>query len=95
MTAPDADMEKRIAWLREMREILITAPDGHIATSLNPKLQALSDVPTAHELLEILDLAAFGGLASEFGMVLLRQIFEIALIVENTTPEQVAASATW
>ena len=81
--------------MNELKQMLLTAPDGQLDASMFPLIEKWNDEPTALQILEVLDHCVYSALASGFVMVLLESMLDIAMKQENTTHEQLVENATW
>jgi hypothetical protein len=81
--------------MKELKELLLQAPDGQLDSSLHPLIQAWDEEPTSLQVLEVLDQAVYAGLVSDFVLSVLNYMLEIAIAREKTTYEAVVQQATW
>ena len=78
-----------------LKSLLITAPEDQLDPSLVSLVKSWDEEPTALQILELLDKAAFSAGASEFVMHVLQEFLSLALVEEDTTYEAVVAQAYW
>ena len=78
-----------------LKSLLVTAPEDQLDPTLVEIVKNWGEEPTALQILELLDKAAFGAGASEFVMHVLQEFLQLAIIEENTTYEAIAAQAYW
>ena len=78
-----------------IQEVLLAAPVGQMDESLKVLIRKWSDPPKALEILEVLDLAIHGALASGVAVKTLQIIYDVALKEEGLTHEGLVPQATW
>jgi hypothetical protein len=76
-------------------DLLLEAPDDQLDSGLKPYIEGWSNPPKALEILEVLDKAIYGGLASAFVISVLQSLYDGAVRDEGTTHEAVVKLATW
>lgn len=81
--------------LRQMREMLTIAPNEQLDSQMKLLVYKWSDVPTALQILEVLDTSIYAALASGFTIGVLQSTLEVAMKEENTTLEALIPLATW
>lgn len=69
--------------------------DRELDPKLVPTIRAWPDEPSALQILEVLDPAIHGSLASGFVVGALQVMYDMALKAENTTHEEVIKGASW
>lgn len=78
-----------------LKSLLSTAPEDQLDPTLVELVKSWGDEPTALQILELLDKAAYSAGASEFVMHVLQEFLRLALIEEDTTYEAVVSQAYW
>ena len=81
--------------LQNFRRLFRSAPTDQLDESLKERVIDWSDIPTAIEILNVLDYANIYSLASEYTISILEVALKMAILNENTTMEDVVAKATW
>ena len=81
--------------MKEIRDMLLQAPDSQLDACMKPYIQKWSDEPTSLQVLEVIDHCVFGGLASGFTMNVLHTIYNTRLKEEGKTHEDNVPYATW
>jgi hypothetical protein len=81
--------------MREFVDLLMNAPDNLLDASLKPKIGAWSEPPTSLQILEVLDFAIRGALASSVVVSVLESVYSQRLDEEKTTHEEVVKNAMW
>ena len=76
-------------------QLLLSAPDSQIDTSIKRLIERWSDPPKALEILEALDGCVHAAAASGFATSVLEALYAGALKREGTRHEDVVALATW
>jgi hypothetical protein len=96
MTIPHQVMSSE-SFLKALREMAVTAPDGQIDSSIQPMIAKFDEVPKALQILEVLDHCARCALASGVAMRALNAMLAAAIPFEETTYAEVEAIAnqTW
>lgn len=78
-----------------MREILLACPDSQIDAIARELVEKWSDPPKALQILEVLDLCIYGGLASGLVVRTLQVMYDATCKQEGVTHEQLVPLATW
>jgi hypothetical protein len=81
--------------MKELKELLLQAPDGHIDKSALSTIQEWDDQPKAIQVLKTLDICVHAGLASGFAIHVLETIMNQCLQLEGKTYEQILPEAVW
>lgn len=81
--------------MKDLIEMLQSAPESQLDPSLKPLIVAWSDPPKPLEVLEVLDRCVHASLASDFVIGLLDLIYKDACQREGQTHDDVAQKATW
>jgi galactokinase/mevalonate kinase-like predicted kinase len=81
--------------MRELKQLLLLAPKGHIDPIAMKTIKEWDKNPKAIQILKTLDMCVHSGLASSFVIHVLEQMFNKALKKEKTTYEEVVKEATW
>ena len=81
--------------MRELKEMLLQAPDSELDSCMFSLIEKWNDKPTAIQVMEVLDHCVHGGLASGFVIALLETMVETALKEENLTRDQLIEKAIW
>ncbi len=79
----------------QFKALLLDAPDSQLDKSLKPLIQKWSEPPSALSILEVLDKAVHGGLASKFAMEVCEILLKDALMRENITLDNLVKQASW
>lgn len=81
--------------LKELKGLMLEAPDGHIDKSAMDTINEWDDVPKAIQVLKTLDMCVHSGLTSGFATWVLESILNICIEQEKTTYEEVVKGASW
>jgi hypothetical protein len=81
--------------MNELKQILLTAPKDQLDSSVFPLIEKWKNVPTALQILEVLDQCVHAGLASELMIKVLQTLLDNALVGEKTTLEEIVKHAHW
>lgn len=81
--------------MNEMKQLLLEAPEGHIAEPALELIIKWDDEPKAIQVLETLDACVQGGLSSGFVIGVLEAVLNSALEKEGMTYEDLIAQAIW
>ena len=81
--------------MKELKELLLQAPDGHIAQSALLTIEKWDEEPKAIQILETLDMCVHYGLSSGFATGVLEMLLNRALELENKTYEEIVELAVW
>jgi hypothetical protein len=89
------NQKKDVSFMTELKNILLTAPDGHLDKSVFPLIEKWDEPPKSIQVLEVLDNCIHGSLASGFVVGVLQKLYEEALENDKTTHEKNVPLATW
>lgn len=79
-----------------LKQAFLEAPAGELDPILKPIIERWDDPdPTAIQVLEVLDKAVHGSLASGFAVQALAALYDGLLKEEGKTHEEVVALVTW
>jgi hypothetical protein len=81
--------------MKNLKEGLLSAPDGQLDPSLFPLIETWDDEPTSLQILEVLDQCIFCALASGFVVAFLQTMYDLALKKEGKTHADNEPLATW
>ena len=81
--------------LKELKQLMLEAPEGHIATVAMDTIKEWDETPKAIQVLKTLDMCVHSGLTSGFATWALESILNICMEQEKTTFEEVVKNATW
>ena len=81
--------------LKELKQLLLEAPKGHIDDVALDSIREWDDEPKALQILRTLDLCVQAGLSSGFVIGVLESILEVTMSNENTTYEKLTEKAVW
>lgn len=87
--------EFKVMHQKDMKALLLEAPDGQLDANLKPLIQKWETPTKAIQILEVLDMAVHGGGASGFTVRLLQMLYDTALTNETTTHEEIVKLAVW
>lgn len=79
----------------ELKQLLLEAPEGHIAEPALDLIRNWDDEPKAIQVLETLDACVQGGLSSGFVIGVLEAVLNSAMEKEGTTYEELISQASW
>jgi hypothetical protein len=80
---------------RNIRDLLMIAPDDQVDAALKPLIAKWDTEPTSLQVLEVLDLCIFGGAATGFVVRLLETLYDVALQAEHKVHADNLPFATW
>lgn len=78
-----------------LSDLLLEAPDSQMDSVLKPLVKAWSSPPVALQVLEVLDKAIFGSLASGMVIQVLQAEYRSALETEGKTHDELVKLAVW
>ena len=81
--------------MKDIKKMLLEAPDSQLDSSMKPLIEKWSEVPTALEILEVVDQVVYSSLGSGFTVQLLHFLLNDALGREQTSLDELAQKATW
>ena len=81
--------------MNELKELLLQAPEGHIAQPALLTIEKWDEEPKSTQILETLDMCVHYGLSSGFAIGVLEMLLNRALELENKTYEEILPEATW
>jgi hypothetical protein len=81
--------------VKELKELLLQAPEGHIDPLAIQSIEKWDDEPKAIQILETLDMCVHGGLSSGFVVSVLEQLLNVAVEREKTDYEELLKDAVW
>lgn len=81
--------------LYQLKELMLAAPDNQLDSQLQPLVHKWNEVPTAIQILEVVDQCIHADLSSGLVLLALQIGYKEALALEGTTNEEVAKLATW
>ena len=81
--------------MRDLKQMLLAAPDGQLDSSMFPLIEKWDDQPKAIQILEVLDKCIYYALASGFVIGALEVMLDAAMKSENVTLEQLVPLAVW
>jgi hypothetical protein len=81
--------------MNELKRILLSAQYDQLAHSMFPLIKEWNDIPTALQILEVLDKCVHAGLASAAVINVLETLLENALAGEKKTLEEIVEHAHW
>lgn len=81
--------------MNELKQILLTAPDSQLDHCMFPLIEKWNDIPTALQILEVLDHCIHASLASGVVITVLQTLLDNALAGEKKTLEEVVEHAHW
>lgn len=81
--------------LKDFKRLFLCAPNEQIDTMLKDKIKLWEKIPTAIEILQVLDDAVNYSLASDFSVSILNMALTIALENEQKKIEDILPQAWW
>lgn len=81
--------------MNELKRILLSAPNEQLDHCMFPLIEKWDDIPTALQILEVLDNCIYASLASGVVIKVLETLLENALAGEKKTLEEVVEHAHW
>ena len=81
--------------MNELKRILLSAPDDQLDHCMFPLIEKWNDIPTALQILEVLDHCIHASLASGAVITVLQTLLDNALIGEKKTLDEVVEHAHW
>ena len=79
----------------DIRKLLLAAPDGQLDACMKPLIEKWNDIPTALQILEVVDQCIYAALASGFTLTIMQSMLAEAIQKEGTTHEELVKLATW
>ncbi len=81
--------------MKELIDLLQSAPDSQIDATMKPLISKWKNPPTPIQVLEVLDHCIHGSLSSGMVVHVLQAIYDKVCEDNNTTHEEVVKLATW
>jgi len=81
--------------MKEIVQLLLEAPDNQLDEQAKVFIKQWDEVPTALQILKVLDICVYAALASSFTMSVLNVMYENALRAEGKKHEDLVSLATW
>lgn len=81
--------------MKEIVQLLLEAPDNQLDEQAKVFIRQWDEVPTALQILKVLDICVHAALASSFAMSVLNVMYENALKAEGKKHEDLVPLATW
>ena len=81
--------------MKDIKKMLLEAPDSQLDQSMKPLIEKWEAVPTALQILEVVDKVVHYSLGSGFTVQLLHFLLNDALGREQTSLDELAKQATW
>lgn len=81
--------------MKELKQLLLEAPEGHIDPSAMDTIEVWDDEPLAIQILKTLDMCVHSGLSSGFVIGVLETLLDVAMKNEQITYEELTKQAIW
>ena len=81
--------------MREIVKLLLSAPDESLDESAKVMIRLWDDVPTAVQILKVLDISIYAALGSGTAITVMQVMYKEALKNEGTTHEEIVKLAYW